>query len=416
MNNTELIGISGFKIPEIKRIVDSRPLGREREMNLVKTQNISNRFIVKPEYKNRSESVVDLSDLPIRHSICESHVDLPGPIRNPEFSLVSFNVGDVWGDDKWNEKRWKDIMEAIISNDADIVVLHEMTEKSSIVFDQLTVHGYTAHIPYLSVPDKIYKRENYEVMYCKFVVSSLRYIPISVNEGLSFITAQQETTHDGIQNANKTSLDVCAMNWSPNSRRHLRRLISFTNEYLKINTPLIVALSSSEYGSFINPPNNMIDVWTSVGPETKSATTLNSSIRANITEANLRADHIWVNKMIPRFVRVITVPTGAEHFGLSTKCSIPIINDKPNNLIRRRISDVVTSKILRRTPDGNIVPATFTPQEGDVPNLNMITRFRSDYSDIHKRDIKDIKQKDDVRTKRRKSKSGSDNDKSCSLM
>src|SRR3989338_2267593 len=102
------------------------------------------------------------------------------------FSVVSFHVGDIYSSDgMWNLNRWEVILDMIEKLDADIVILHEVTAESTAFFDKLLVYDYDKTVPYLRDRHDMIKKDNWDVIYCKFPITIVYYIPISKSDGLS---------------------------------------------------------------------------------------------------------------------------------------------------------------------------------------------------------------------------------------
>lgn len=252
----------------------------------------------------------------------------PSQIR---LSIITFNVGDIWGEKQWNNSRWQLIMSTIVSENADIIILQEVTNKNYVIFEEITTHSYAAYTPYVTyvtsnssnnLRDSGSTRDSWEVIYSKIPVSKSYYVPFSIHEGLSCIQCH-------VQNKNDTVVyfNICGTTWNPSSKSHLKGLVERVHENFNSVVPLVMTLSMKEFGSYLMPPRHVLDSWTYLGSPRKSAITLNPTFLTYISDSNSRADHIWSKNAIPLLLRLININEGSEHNGLYAEYIIESSNN-----------------------------------------------------------------------------------------
>ncbi|CAH6419398.1 Hypothetical protein HVR_LOCUS603, partial [uncultured virus] len=302
-------------------------------------------------------------------------------------------VGDIWVDSEWNEKRWVSIVESIINRNPDVIILYEVNARNIDIFDRLTSYGYISHTPYSvfgkpsvdsSTGSKISnypnvsfgysssqkretllqihteERSSWEVIYSKFVVLNICYIPISTREYLSCIKCSINNGERTGTSASYSTVNIYATKWNPLDREALNNLIERTEEHIDCRIPSIISISTDAFGSYISPCRGMTDVWYELGSPRESKVTLNQDVCFYIPPSNSRADHIWVCNIKPRFLTPFPNELEAEHVGLHMEC----------------ILDPITSRKGIRIPGIHFLPSktecdVFTVRQVRSPSLEL---------------------------------------------
>lgn len=300
------------------------------------------------------------------------------------FSIVTFNIGDIYGDDEWNVNRWQRIMTVILARQSDIIVLHEINDKSGDFFEKLTEYGYTAHAPYVLGAPYYHKRNNWEVIYSKIPISHSSYFLLPFSQGISYIRGFVE-----YKDRNRLGLNILVATWNPNSCVDISVLVEQTITHVDPKAPSIMIVSMKNYGSYAVPPKFMNDVWTMLGSPENSAITMNSQTCVYVPSSNLRADHVWVNNIKPRFMNPINDDTESEHIGLHIGCvfdmscvisKIPSRDseDDSGQSSHKRIFNFLTPRRIQSLPKPIEIVEPSNSVELVVDSYPLISRSKTD--------------------------------------
>lgn len=240
------------------------------------------------------------------------------------FSIISFHVGDIYSaDPNWNRRRWQQILDAIQQKNADIIILHELNAESTAFFDSiLQYENYDKTAPYQRERHGYQTRDNWEVIYSKLSINAPYYIPLTDQDGLSCFRCQNGVT-------------ICATTLNPTSDRDLERIRQMITLHFDSQTPVIVALSSNQMGSYLLPPRHFNDTWVALGSSPALRSTLNPKF-ARSPRNNNRADQIWFQGGSNRFTKVVPLemsllPTedGSDHHGLYAVYDLSLAPEAP---------------------------------------------------------------------------------------
>jgi hypothetical protein len=253
-------------------------------------------------------------------------------------SVVTYNVSDIYADLNWNQGRWKYILDIINGKNPDIIILHEMTNQSTEIFDQLCDKGYIKYIPYLTNGPSHQKRSSWEVIYTKFTVSATFYTLIDIIHGASWIRFIIER-----EDRSYSSINICATTLYPRSKSALNTFIDILKLNLDPTIMSLISISTGQFGSYLNVPRGISDAWISLGSPDIYKVTLDENLCAHIPLSNIRADHVWSCNLIPTSFEVLDSKGNAEHHGIYTK---HIISEKSPARIRRRSFSLSISNII----------------------------------------------------------------------
>jgi hypothetical protein len=272
--------------------------------------------------------------------------DTPNFIAGNIFSVISFHVGDYYSKDpSWNYDRWNQILETIRVKNADIIILHEVNRESTAFFDRiLSYEDYDKTVPYLRQQENHQHRDNWEVIYCKFPVSLTFYIPLTEQDGLSCFRCS-------IRNFNSTvtTVTICATTLNLKSTSEINQIKDVISNYVDIQSSLMVALSTNQYGSYLTPPRGLCDMWISIGKPEDLNSTLNLNLSSS-PRSNKRADQIWIAQLIPLTMSLLKTKDASDHNGLYATCGLPLPIDSSRYSSSKSIRLTTSSRSYIDTP------------------------------------------------------------------